>query len=259
MVSNHYSLRILFMLYKIRTGKQKSDIEVFQMKSLRLLSLVSGILLLFASVALGAPNASVDRPVFDFGTVAQGKRVDHVFSLKNKGDAVLTIGQVSTSCGCTVADVSTRTVAPGKSAEIRVSFNSANFSGSVSKSITIQTNDPKAPTYSLIMKGKVFEEISVNPKQLNLGEIRIGTRKDTSLTVENSSKKPLTLTSIKSTMPQVLVKTKSTKVKAGGNAVISISVTPRKDDRFLGGYITINTNSPEKPEIIIPVYASATR
>lgn len=229
------------------------------MKSLRYLLSVSGILIFFASTALGAPIASVDRPVFDFGTVTQGKHVDHVFTLKNRGDTVLTIGQVSTSCGCTVADVSTRSVAPGKNSEIRVSFNSANFSGNINKSVTIQTNDPKTPIYTLILKGKVFEEINVNPKQLNLGEIKIGTRKDVTLTVENSGKQPVIVTSVKSTMPQVLVKTKKTTVKAGGKAVINISIAPRKDDRFLGGYITINTNSQEKPEIVIPVYASATR
>lgn len=229
------------------------------MRSLCYLSYLSGIFILFASTAMGAPIASVDSPVFDFGTISQGKRVDHVFTLRNKGDAVLTIGQVSTSCGCTVADVSMRSVAPGKNSEIRVSFNSANFTGSINKSVSIQTNDPKTPTYTLIMKGKVFEEINVSPKQLNLGEIKIGTRKDVTVTVQNSGKQPVTLNSVKSTMPQVLVKSRKTTVKAGSKAVINISVTPRKDDRFLGGYITINTNSPEKPEIVIPVYASATR
>lgn len=229
------------------------------MKSLHYLLSVSGIFLLFTSAAMGAPIASVDNPVFDFGAVSQGKHVDHVFILKNKGDSVLNIGNVSTSCGCTVADVSTRSIPPGKHSEIRASFNSTNFSGNINKSVTIQTNDPKTPAHTLILKGSVFEEISVTPKQLNLGEIKIGARKDASITITNSGKQPVTLTSVKSTMPQMLVKTKKTTVKEGGKAVINISVTPRGNDRFLGGYLTINTNSPQKPEIMIPVYASATK
>lgn len=229
------------------------------MKPLRFLLSVTAIMLSFASVAVGAPVASVDNPVFDFGTVLQGKHVDHVFILKNKGGSVLNIGNVSTSCGCTVADVSTRSIAPGKHSDIRVSFNSTNFSGIINKSVTIQTNDPKTPVYTLILKGSVFEEINFTPKQLNLGEIKIGARKDVSINVTNSGKHPVNLTSVKTTMPQVLVKTKKATVKAGGKAVINISVTPRSEDRFMGGYITINTNSPEKPEIIIPLYATATR
>ncbi len=229
------------------------------MKSLRYLLSVFGIVLTLAANAFATPIASVDNPVFDFGSISQGKRADHVFVLKNKGDSVLNIGNVSTSCGCTVADVSTRTVAPGKHAEIKVSFNSTNFSGNINKSVTIQTNDPKTPAYTLILKGSVFEEINVTPKQLNLGEIKIGARKDASITIENKGKQPVTLTSVKSTMPQVLVKTKKIKIKAGGKTAINISVTPRDNDRFLGGYITISTSNPEKPEIVIPVYASATK
>jgi len=229
------------------------------MKSLRYLLSVSVIFLLFASVAMGAPTASVESPVFDFGSIAQGKHVDHIFVLKNKGDSVLNIGSVSTSCGCTVADVSSRSVPPGKSAEIKVSFNSTNFSGSISKTITVQSNDPKNHAYTLILKGTVIEDISVIPKQLNLGEIKIGAKKDVSITVQNNGKQPVTLTSVKSTMQQVLVKTKKTTVKAGGKAVITVSVTPRSNDRFIGGYLTINTSSPEKPEIVIPVYASAVK
>ncbi len=220
---------------------------------------VSAFLLFSISVALGAPRATVDGPAFDFGTVAEGKHVEHIFILKNNGDAPLTIGQVSTSCGCTVADISSRTVAPGKSAEIRVSFNSTNFSGIVSKNVLVQTNDPKMPVYTLTVKGTVFEEIEVTPKQLNLGEIKIGTRKDALIKVANKGKKPVILTSVKSTMPQVIAKTKKTTVKPGGEATINITVTPRNDDRFLGGYVTVNTNNPSKPEIIIPVYASAAK
>ncbi len=249
-----------FLLCYIKLlGAHQFDIEVFEMKSFLCLLTVAGIFLFLAPFAIGAPIVSVDKPVFDFGVIAQGKRVDHVFILKNKGDSVLNLGNVSTSCGCTVADVSSRSVAPGKISDIRVSFNSANFSGNINKSVTIQTNDPKTPVYTLVLKGSVFEEINVAPKQLNLGEIKIGFRKVVSLTVENSGKEPVTLTSLKSTMPQVSLKANRTTIRAGGKAVISISVTPRNSDRFLGGYLTINTSSPEKPEIVVPVYATASK
>jgi P pilus assembly chaperone PapD len=217
------------------------------------------LLLLTVSLAFGAPRAAIENPTFDFGSIPQGKNVEHVFILKNNGDKPLTVGQVSTSCGCTVADVSSRNIAPGKRSEIRATFNSKNFSGQISKNILIHTNDPKTPVYTLTIKGSVVEEIETSPKQLNLGEIKIGTSKDALITVENKGKQQLTLTSVRSSMPQVTVKTGKTVVKPGGKATIDIKVAPRKDDRFLGGYLNVTTDSPSKPDIIIPIYATAVK
>jgi hypothetical protein len=226
------------------------------MKTLRFMLTVTVALLACTSVALAAPHAVVEHPVFDFGTVAQGKKVDHVFILKNNGDSMLTIGQVSTSCGCTVADVSSRSVAPGKSSEIHVTFNSMNFHDNVSKNVTVHTNDPGRTIYTLILKGAVIEEIEVSPRQLNLGTIKTGNRKEAALTIENRGKQSVALTSVKSTTPQVTVRLQSTTVKPGEKTEVSISVAPRNNDRFLSGYIIVKTNSQEKPEIIIPLYAS---
>lgn len=229
------------------------------MKLLSLLFVSAVVLLASASVALAAPHAVVDRPIFDFGTIFQGKKINHVFVLKNNGDSMLTIGQVSTSCGCTVADVSSRSVAPGKSSEIHVTFNSANFSGHVSKNVTVQTNDPQKSVYTLFVKGSIIEELEASPKQLNLGSIKIGSRKDIALTIANRGKQAVALTSVKSTMPQVTAKLTRSTINPGGKTEVNILVAPRKDDQFLGGYITIRTDSPAKPEIIIPLYASAVK
>jgi hypothetical protein len=217
------------------------------------------LLLVFASLALAAPQAAVDQPTFDFGTVAQGKKVDHSFTIKNSGDAPLTIGQVSTSCGCTVAEVSSRTVPPGKSSTIKASFNSTNFSGKISKTIYVHTNDPKTPVYNLTIKGNLFELIEVNPKQLNLGEIKVGTKKETTISIENKGTQPITVISAKTAMPQVTAKILKKKLKKGESGTISVAVTPRASDRFLAGYLTIVTSSPEKPQITIPVYASTAK
>jgi hypothetical protein len=213
----------------------------------------------FTSLALAAPQAAVDQPVFDFGTAAQGKKVAHSFTIKNSGDSTLTIGKISSSCGCTVAEVSSRSILPGKSTNIKATFDSTNFSGKISKTIYVHTNDPKTPVHNLTIKGNLFEQIEITPKQLNLGEIKIGIKKETVIRIENKGKQPFTVISAKTAMPQVSAKILKKKLKAGESGTISVTITPRADDRFLAGYLTIVTSSSEKPEIIIPVYASAAK
>ncbi len=229
------------------------------MKSLRFVFSVTAVLLFCSSIALAAPHAVVENSVFDFGEIAQGKKVDHNFILKNNGDSMLTIGQVSTSCGCTVANVSSRSVAPGKSSDIHATFNSTNFSGNIIKSIMVQTNDPARPVYTMTLKGKVIEEIEVSPKQMNLGSIKIGIRKEADIKIENRSKQPLVITSVKSTTPLIIVKLKKNTIKPGDKTILNIALTPRNNDQFISGYIIVKTNCQAKPEIIIPLFASAVK
>ena len=48
--------------------------------------------LLVAGTAYGqAPEIACDEPEHDFGKVAQGKEVEHIFKIKNKGKGVLKI------------------------------------------------------------------------------------------------------------------------------------------------------------------------
>lgn len=223
------------------------------MRSLFLTCLVSAVL---AVPAWAGPVISFDQPTYDFGTLIQGKKVDHTFVLRNKGDAPLTIGKIKTSCGCTAATISSKTIAPGKTGEIAASFNSASFSGNISKTISVESNDPQAPSTTLTIKGVVTEELSISPRQVSLGNIKADTKKEVTLTVANRSPRHVNLLSVKSGLQQVTVKAKKTSLKPGESAELLVTVNAKGDDRYISGYITVQTDFPSKPEIPIPVYAT---
>lgn len=212
-----------------------------------------------AAPVLAAPVISADRPVFDFGTITSGKKIDHIFTLKNKGDAPLAILKTKTSCGCTVASVSTRSIEPGRSAELKTSFDSTNFSGKITKTITVETNDPATPTITLTLRGTIREELVVSPRQLNLGLIKVGGSKEVQLTVENHGERPVKIVSVTTPMPQVKVVAKRTALKPGESSVVTVTVTPRNEDRFLSGYLAIGTDIPGRPEISVPLYGSVAK
>lgn len=214
------------------------------------------MILSLAQAAIAAPQIAVDRPMHDFGSISQGTKVEHTFVIRNKGDAPLTIKSVRPSCGCTAVTTSASVIAPGKTGEIKASFNSANYSGAVNKIVTVDSNDPKAPSATLNLKGTVIEEIQVTPKQLNLGQVKIGATQKATVTVSNRGSKPLKFTTVKSTLPQIAPSATKKLLKRGESATILVAVTPRKGDRLLSGYITIMTDSPAKPEITVPVYGS---
>lgn len=78
--------------------------------------------------------------VWDFGTITDGEVVEHSFKFKNAGNEPLVIASVKASCGCTVPDYSKEPVKPGKTGEIRVSFDSKGKENAVSKDVTIIAN-----------------------------------------------------------------------------------------------------------------------
>src|SRR3989338_963045 len=71
----------------------------------------------------------ISEPLFDFGAINYGDKVDHVFRLKNTGGAPLEIKKVATSCGCTSAAADKNILAPGEEADLTVTYDSGAMSG----------------------------------------------------------------------------------------------------------------------------------
>jgi len=214
------------------------------------------VFLLMATSAQAAPAIMVEKPVYDFGVVTQGAKVDHLFTVRNSGDQPLTISQIHTSCGCTAATLSSRTIAPGKSGEVKVTFDSTNFADQVTKTVHLDSNDPHSPSTVLTMQGKVAEIIATIPRTLNLGAIKAGSVKEAVLTLENKGSKPFAITSVSSPMSAIIGSAREGKVNPGQTGKVAVTVTAPREGRFLSGYLTIRTDNPHKPEVVVSVYAT---
>lgn len=108
----------------------------------RVLTSVSLILVLLGVAAWAGPTIAVDSDTYEFGSVVEGYSVTHTFTLQNAGDEELVISRIRVSCGCTATRLATDHLAPGESVEFTVSVNTTGFSGLISKSIYVYSNDP---------------------------------------------------------------------------------------------------------------------
>ncbi len=77
---------------------------------------------------------------FDFGTMQEGEKVEHVFTFTNTSINPLTITNARGSCGCTVPEWPREPIAPGATSEIRVKFDSKGKKGPNNKTVTISAN-----------------------------------------------------------------------------------------------------------------------
>ena len=117
------------------------------------------------AIAADGPQMIVPEMLKDMGTVAQGEVVNVEFEIANEGDETLEIKAVRPTCGCTVVDFD-REVEPGKSGYIKAKLETRDFSGPISKSILVMTNDPQNPTVTLVIKTSVHPYVEILPRAM---------------------------------------------------------------------------------------------
>ena len=123
----------------------------------RIIFILTAILLSVAAVSAQKKQAviSAQETSFDFGSIkeADGK-VSHTFKIDNNGDGPLVITRVIASCGCTTPEWTREPIAPGKSGDVKITYNPANRPGAFIKTISIYSNGNKG-SFILTIKGKV--------------------------------------------------------------------------------------------------------
>ncbi|HEX8315138.1 MAG TPA: DUF1573 domain-containing protein [Flavisolibacter sp.] len=83
----------------------------------------------------------LDPVTLDLGSITKGQVVEVSWKFKNTGTKPLTIESVQAGCGCTTPEPPKEPIAPGTEGVIKAKFNSENFSGHVTKEVTVTANN----------------------------------------------------------------------------------------------------------------------
>lgn len=102
-----------------------------------------------------APKTYFESRIYNFGTMKQGKKIEHNFVLKNVGESNLIIRRVWATCGCTAVTPNKTVIKPNGSTQIKTVFNSTGRKGNQKKMIKVITNDPDNPSITLWLEGVV--------------------------------------------------------------------------------------------------------
>src|SRR5215831_19330625 len=131
---------------------------------------LSGVALGQAAAAKPAPKAAVSAPKIeitpetkDAGTVAKGQMIETTFMVKNTGGSDLIISDARPGCGCTVASFD-KTIKPGAEGKVQTSVDTKSFSGPISKSVLLVSNDPERGQINLFIKANVKPFVDILPQ-----------------------------------------------------------------------------------------------
>jgi len=114
----------------------------------------AGLFLTASLVFASAQTISFDKTTFDYGTVKSGADGHRFFTVKNTGDKPLIISKVQASCGCTTPEWSQDPIMPGKTAQIKVGYNTT-IVGPFTKIIEVYSNDPDNSRSVINIKGTI--------------------------------------------------------------------------------------------------------
>lgn len=112
------------------------------------------------SAAPEPPSIEVVPALYEFGEIGPTDVLTREFAVRNDGGRRLEITRISTSCGCTTAEIEAKTIEPGGTTTLRVTFDpqamGADLSGSdIVRMVYVQSNDPDDPEVEVELRGRV--------------------------------------------------------------------------------------------------------
>ena len=100
--------------------------------------------MLVALFVSAQPQLQFENTTYDFGNIKEeGGKVTGRFIFTNTGTSNLILKSVRPGCGCTAANYTTDSVAPGEKGFIDATFDPYNRPGGFTKNIRVTTNEPK--------------------------------------------------------------------------------------------------------------------
>lgn len=104
------------------------------------------------------PAIAASEKSYDFGSIGPQDVVQRRFAIFNTGKAPLTISRAYTTCGCTTAEISARTIPPGKVASVTLTFDAGfhdTAGQTVRRGLIIENNDPRQPQAEIWIQAAV--------------------------------------------------------------------------------------------------------
>jgi hypothetical protein len=207
--------------------------------------------------AVAAPKIDVAQETKDMGTVPKGGVIESDFIIKNMGGSDLIISDARPSCGCTVSSFD-KVIKPGAEGKVHTSVDTKSFSGPISKSVLVVSNDPDRPQLNLFVKAVVKPFVDVAPQQYVRFSVVKGdaASQDVILISEEKGFKP---TVAETAQPYVKAEISPAGDKdkiagrPGDQYKLAVSVLADAPEGLLNAPVRITTGVTQQPTLEVPV------
>ncbi|MFK7972651.1 MAG: DUF1573 domain-containing protein [Bacteroidia bacterium] len=234
------------------------------MKQILTLFCALSLIFTFSSLAAqgDAPARKInfDKTTHEFGEVENGDPTETTFTFTNTSDVPVTLENVRASCGCTTPKWTREAVAPGKTGEIAVKYNSFR-TGKFTKSITVKYDSVERPIV-LYIKGNVNApkpkdvdiykdkagSLSFDRVDVNIGSFNSDQEQAIEFLVKNTSDKTITFTGKYEAKDMIKdVKPSLYQLAPGDKGTVKVSINGSYFDKTetFSTEVVVDTDDPE--------------
>ena len=208
-------------------------------------SIKSLLLIVFSLVVVSLNNQSAHgqawlRQMFkgqsthDFGDVQMGDVPEHRFQFENVFNETFHIHSINSSCGCTVATASKRTLKTWEKGEIICKFNTpAVTAGPKQATITVKFDRPYRAEMQLSVKGNIVTGVSLEPKQIDFGQVVENNLPVRVVELKSSGNPNFRIRDVKSVFKHISVKVQET---GRNNGQVSYNIITQLKDSVPKGF-----------------------
>lgn len=195
---------------------------------------------------------SVNKLEINFGKIEPRAKVKGEYIITNTGKETLVIDKVGKSCGCTVPSLATKTLEPGQSVPLKITFNAPDRPGKVKKSVWLTTKSPHMPEkITMSITAEVIKFINIKPQRLSL-VVQDEPQSET-IVLESTDGQPFKISGFTSTSSVATINFDKD-LKAVRHEVV-INVDSTKLRKALRGNIVIQLDHPKTKSAMIAYQA----
>jgi len=88
-------------------------------------------------------SLTTKNQLIDAGKIKEGEVIERTFTITNTNNTTIELEEPTVPCDCNKVEIAKKTLQPGESTNIKISFDSKNYSGIVIKSIYLRVKDQK--------------------------------------------------------------------------------------------------------------------
>ncbi len=127
----------------------------------------------------------MEETEYDFGAMEAGATRSHSFIFKNEGQGPLRLIVASTTCQCTVGEVTNGDIAPGQSVPVTLTWTPKTQVTQFRQTANISTNDPDANMrrITLTISGVVTHQFELDPPDMVISQVAGGNAADAQVTM----------------------------------------------------------------------------
>ena len=153
-----------------------------------------------------------------------------------------------------VSGRSDRVIKPGESDEIEIGVSTNRRSGTLTRKVTVTTNDPNHPKVTLVCKGKVLVPFNVKPKTVRFPKINRDSLEQTKkATITRGDGGPIKLELIPVTGGNVTASLRE--IEPGEVYELDVTIKPPWPAKKMRHPLKIKTGIPQAPQASVVVYA----